>query len=245
MLKTEKLSFSYGKHLIFDGLDFKLTPGVTAVLGPNGCGKSTLLKLLAGLLKPDMSDVLFDNIPLKKLSNRERAEKIAVVPQFPPPALDFTVEELVQMGRSAGKGFFVPETASDTEKITRTLSLLELEKYRHTPCSRLSGGELQRAAAAQAIVQETPVLLLDEPTANLDPAHAVHLLEILHALPVTPYVFWISHDIFLAGKFADRIILLSEGKIAADGTPEDVLEPALLTQIYKAPAEYFSFFAKK
>ena len=245
MLETKHLTFSYGQKTLFDGFDFSLTPGIAVLLGPNGSGKSTLLKLLCGSLKPNSGEVLLNRVPLKNLSGRERAKNIAVVPQFPPPALDFTVEELVETGRYARLGFFAPATGKDKEKITAVLALLELEQYRHTPCSRLSGGELQRAAAAQAIVQETPILLLDEPTANLDPAHAVKMMKILRELPETPYVLMISHDIFLAGRSADRILLLANGKTAADGRPEEVLDSALLTEIYRTPAEYFRFFEKK
>jgi iron complex transport system ATP-binding protein len=245
MIKSKNLSFSYGERTLFTGLDFSLTPGITVLLGPNGCGKTTLLKLLAGALTPGSGELLLDGTPMQKISNRERVGKIAVVPQFPPPALDFSVEELIQLGLHAGSGLFTAETVEDQRKINDILKRLELERYRNTPCSRLSGGELQRAAVAQALVRATPVLLLDEPTASMDPAHAIRLMEILHDLPSTPYILVVSHDIFLSGRFADRAVLLADGKIAADGTADEVLTAARLAEIYAIPEKYFSFFAKK
>ena len=113
MITCKNLSFSYGERTLFTGLDFSLTPGVTILLGPNGCGKTTLLKLLAGVLTPESGELLLDGTSLQKVSNRERVGKIAVVPQFPPPALDFTVEELVQLGLHAGSGLFTAETVED------------------------------------------------------------------------------------------------------------------------------------
>lgn len=245
MLRSENLFFSYGEQPLFEGLDFCLSRGVTALLGPNGCGKSTFLKLLAGALTPRGGELFLDGVPLKDVSARERVAKIAVVPQFPPPALDFSVEELVQLGLHAGEGLFMAESVEEKRKINDILHLLELERYRNTPCSRLSGGELQRAAVAQALVRETPVLLLDEPAANLDPAHSIRLWEILRHLPDTPYVLIISHDLLLAGKFADRVVLFSEGKIIADGPPRKILTAEHLAEIYAIPEEYLTFFAKK
>ena len=214
MITSKNLSFSYGERTLFTGLDFSLTPGITVLLGPNGCGKTTLLKLLAGALTPESGELLLDGTPMQKISNRERVGKIAVVPQFPPPALDFSVEELIQLGLHAGSGLFTAETVEDQRKINDILKRLELERYRNTPCSRLSGGELQRAAVAQALVRATPVLLLDEPMNGLDNQGVLEMRELFKKLrDQGATILMASHNPMDIQEMCDTVHELDNGRL--------------------------------
>ncbi len=241
MLEARQITFSYGSAKLIDGLSLSVAPGdFTMLTGPNGCGKSTVLKLLAGYLKPQSGSVELDGLPLQTYSGRMRSQKIAVVPQEAPPVLDYTVEEMVLMGRTSRLSRFSPPAPEDRKIIDNVLALLELTHLIHRPCNRLSGGERQRVLAASALVQEPEYLLLDEPTSALDPAHALHLPEILKKLPDSPGCLFVTHNLQLAARFADKLILMSENGIFAAGTVREVLSPENIRAVYHCDAELLS-----
>lgn len=239
MLDCTNVTFAYeeGRRVV-DGVSLALAPGdFVMLLGPNGCGKSTLLKLLAGLLRPASGRVLFNDRPVCRLPHRERARTLAVVPQSQAPALDFTVRDMVMMGRHARLSRMSPPTPEDHRLVGEAMALLDLAELAWRPCNRLSGGERQRVAIAAAVAQQAQVILLDEPTSALDPAHAIGVMTLLQELPHRPAVLIVCHDIQLAARYAGRVVLMRQGRIHAEGTPEDVMTPAHLHDVYGCDAQ--------
>ena len=232
-IETQNLFFSYGEKKLLEGISLKLEPGqFTVMLGPNGGGKSTLLKLLTGELRPDSGKVLLDGRPVGEYPGRERAKRLGVVLQTAPPALDFTVWEYVLTGRSARMSPFVPASRTDKEAVRNALELFQADHLADRPCNRLSGGERQRVMLAAAWAAEPEIFLLDEATSATDPAQTFAIMKLLRETARTRTVFMITHDLILAGNFADRILLLRDGRIYADGSPETVMTRENLLAVY-------------
>ncbi len=239
MLECRQVSYAYepGRNVV-SGVDLALTAGDFAMLlGPNGCGKSTLLKLLAGLLLPQTGQVLTGSRLVSRLPHRERARMIAVVSQSQAPALDFTVRDMVMMGRHARLSRMSPPTQEDHRLVNEAIRLLDLVELSQRPCNRLSGGERQRVAIAAAVAQQAQVMLLDEPTSALDPAHAISVMTLLRELPKRPAILMVCHDIQLAARYAKRIVLMKQGSVYADGNPEEVMTPANIERVYGCNAQ--------
>lgn len=227
LLEVQGLRAGYGRKLLLDIDALQIHPHtVTAILGPNGSGKSTLLRCLIGELLPRAGSITVAGKALRDLSAREVARHIAYVPQESGHAFAFTVRELVQMGANLSR----TDQKASLEPILGSLDLAALAERN---LNALSGGERQRASIARALAQDTPCLLLDEPTAHLDLRHQALLRTILQNEAARGKgVGIVLHDLNFAASFADRIILLSKGKIAAQGTPDEVLEPTSLQPIY-------------
>jgi len=206
-----------------------------ALIGPNGAGKTTLLRAVAGLVPYEGSVVLLGT-DTAALDRRERARLLAVVPQAPETPPWLTVTEYVLMGRTPHLGRLAREGAADREAVGRALERLELEELAERQLGTLSGGERQRAVVARALAQEASIVLLDEPTAALDIGHQQQALELLDGLRDTQGLTLVAamHDLTLAAQYADRVLLLSEGRIVADGTPADVLTEDALAEHYGA-----------
>lgn len=241
-LQTKQLSFAYGKtgEMLLKDLDLTLEPGqFTMLLGPNGCGKSTLMRLLSGELEPKSGTVLLDGKPIRKWRLRERAMKMATVLQSAPPVLDFTVEELVMTGRIPYLSAFSGPSDADQTAVRRAMEATMITGLADRITSHLSGGERQRAMIASALAADPEILLLDEPTSATDPAHTLSLLQLFAARARQKTVLMITHDLSLAAQFADRVILLSGGKIAADGSPETVFTRENFRKVYQCDAEIF------
>jgi iron complex transport system ATP-binding protein len=206
-----------------------------ALIGPNGAGKTTLLRAVAGLLPHD-GDVSLFGRHAGGLDRRERARLLAVVPQTPETPPWLTVAEYVLMGRTPHLGRLAREGAADRDAAWRALDRLELEELAQRPLGTLSGGERQRAVVARALAQEASVVLLDEPTAALDIGHQQQALELLDGLRDHQGLTLVAamHDLTLAAQYADRVLLLSEGRIVADGAPGDVLTEEALAEHYGA-----------
>ena len=239
MLECRQASYAYepGRNVV-DGVALTLDAGdFLMLLGPNGCGKSTLLKLLAGLLPPGAGQVLASGRPVSSLPHRERARMIAVVSQSQAPALDFTVRDMVMMGRHARLSRMSPPTSEDHRQVSEAMAMLDLAELSRRPCNRLSGGERQRVAIAAAVAQQAPVILLDEPTSALDPAHAISVMTLLRDLPNRPAVLLVCHDIQLAARYAKRVVLMKQGSVLADGSPEEVITPTILDSVYGCNAQ--------
>jgi len=228
LFEIQNLSFRYPSHSNFELKDIQLSVekgDLLGLLGPNGAGKSTLLRLLAGLLTPIEGKVLWEGLPLRKISAKDKARKIAFVPQSLHFNFPLSVWEIVEMGRHPYLGRFEPMGARDKAICERALSLCDALDFKDRAYEELSGGERQRVLLASALAQTPQVLLLDEPTLSLDLAHQILLFEIVRKLHreegVTVVVA--THELNLAGRYLDRLILLRKGKILADGKPKKVL----------------------
>jgi iron complex transport system ATP-binding protein len=234
-LSLRGVSFAYGSREVLGGLDLTIEAGArTAIIGPNGAGKSTLLRLMAGALPPDAGTIRLDGLELGRLRGRDRARRLAFVPQETRIVFDFTALEVVLMGRAPRLGLLGIEGRHDIEVALGALAATDARTLADRPVSQLSSGERQRVLLARALAQEPDTILLDEPTAYLDLGHQarVHaLLEKENRERGTTIVF-VSHDLNLAAAHATRIVLLSAGRIAADGPPRSVITPDRLRAAY-------------
>ncbi|CAN5795689.1 heme ABC transporter ATP-binding protein [soil metagenome] len=208
----------------------------TALLGPNGSGKSTLLRLLLGAIRPQKGEISYGGRSLHSWSRAELALEIGVVPQAEEIAFPMSVRDLVAMGRYPHLGPWKREAAADREAIDRAMQLCDVLAMRGRPISTLSGGERQRARISRALAQEPRVLALDEPTVALDVSHEMAIFELLRTLCASGVtVLLVTHNLNLAARFADRLILMADGRIAAEGAPTTVLDHSLLERVYGWP----------
>jgi iron complex transport system ATP-binding protein len=232
------VAFGYGGAFRLDLASFDVREGeILGLVGPNSSGKTTLLRLLSKVHVPDRGEIRFRGRPLAAVSRLALAREVAVVPQEEQLAFSITVEELALMGRyprGAGRLFEGPEDLARAREAMALAGVLELGPY---PVDTLAGGERQRAMLARALAQEPHVLLLDEPTSHLDLLHQRHLVRLLRRLNrergIT--VVFVSHDLNLAGELADRLLLVSRGRIVRLGPPEEVLDEAVLEEAYGCP----------
>ncbi len=218
-------------------ISLSVAPGrLLAVVGPNGAGKTTLLRLLSGALVPQAGQVRLDARPLHKLHDRLRARALAVVPQSESSPFPVTVREMVGMGRYPHLGPWERAGSLDHAVVERALDRCAAGHLAERQLARLSGGERQRARIARALAQEAPVLLLDEPTGGLDLRFRMELFHLLRELRADGLaVLVITHDLNLAARFADRLLLLDQGRARARGTPEEVLSGDTLEEVYEWP----------
>ncbi len=209
---------------------------LVAIIGPNGSGKTTLLRVLAGVLRPEEGEVRLGGLALSQYGRRRLARELAVVPQMTLPPFAFTVREYVSLGRNPYLPPWASLRAADLEAIRAALRLAHLEDLAAKPVTELSGGELQRATLARALAQEPSVLLLDEPTSFLDPAHSVAILGLIEELNGRGLtVAAVFHDLNLAAAYSARVIALRDGRVFADGPVEEVLRADALEQLYHTP----------
>ncbi|TDE37608.1 ABC transporter ATP-binding protein [Nonomuraea mesophila] len=197
-----------------------------ALVGPNGCGKSTLLRTIYRALRPSAGLIRVDGDDVHRLSWRESARRTAVVAQETPSELEFTVGEVVLMGRTP----YERDAAADAERCARALDRVGLTGAEERVYATLSGGEKQRALIARALVQETRLLLLDEPTSHLDIRHQLEILHLVRELGVATLA--VLHDLNQAAAFCDRLYVMSAGRVLAGGPPEQVLTPELISEVY-------------
>ncbi len=242
VLAARGLSFTHcgAPAPLFEDLSLRIGSGeFLGVLGPNGSGKSTLLRLLCGILSPDRGEVLLGDRPLGDFRPRERARLVGIVLQEARVLFNFTVLEVVLMGRAPYLGIWGMERAADFAAAREALRIADLQGMEERHLHELSSGERQRAMIARALAQEPRVLLLDEPTAFLDLRHSLEIYEILdrlnrgHGLTVVA----VSHDLNLAARHASRLVLLDRGRLAADGPPSAVLTPGTIRRVYETEAD--------
>lgn len=243
MVNLEALEVVYtypGGVTALDSCDLGLTAGeLVCVLGPNGAGKSTLIKVLGGLLTPDQGQVSLDGSSLATLPARERARRLAMVPQVLAGLPDVTVRDFVAYGRYAHQGIFARASAEDGRAIDAAMLEADLTELGERPLVELSGGQRQRALIARALAQQATLLLVDEPTTALDPAHQISVLELLRGLAERGRgVLVVTHDLNLASQFATRIVLLQDGKKVAAGGPGEVLVRSILEPVYGPELRY-------
>ncbi|MDX2160430.1 MAG: ABC transporter ATP-binding protein [bacterium] len=234
-LAAQQLGVGYLERAVIERLSLEIAHGgITALVGPNGSGKSTLLKTLARLLKPSAGTVLLDGKAIHTLSTTEIARQMAILPQGPSAPHGVTVRELVEQGRYAHVGALRMLKHQDHEAITRALELTDMTAFSHRALDSLSGGERQRAWIALTLAQDTPILLLDEPTTFLDIGHQLEVLELVEQLNRERgmTILLVLHDLNQAARYADRMIVLNGGQIRADGAPSEILTPDLLADVF-------------
>ena len=237
-LTARDLSVSLGDRPVLRDVSFAVAEGERiGLVGPNGSGKTTLLRAVAGLL-PHTGTLDLRGRAVRSWAPRERAREVALVRQQQELGVDFTVENVVALGRAPHLGWFAPLGAADTRRVSEALAAVDLASFADRPVPHLSGGEQQRVFLAQALAQDAPLLLLDEPTAHLDVRHQLDLLARVRALgEAGRTVVAAVHDLELAARFADRLWVLDRGRLVADGPPADVLHPALLRDVFRVEAE--------
>jgi iron complex transport system ATP-binding protein len=234
------LTFERGRRNILDSVDVQFASGkVTAVLGPNGAGKSTLLGCMAGLVQPSLGTVDFDGTPLTALPADERARRIAFLPQTPEVSWPVDVATLVALGRIP---FRRRSSNADNEAaVQRAMQATRTSQWSQRLVTTLSGGERARVLLARVLAGESDWILADEPFAGLDPAHQFEAAELLRSLASQGHgVVLTIHDLALAARIADRVVVLHRGRIVADGAPEAALTPSTLREVYGIEAQWLS-----
>ncbi len=241
LLDVKKLSFAYRSDVpVLRDISLSVQAGrVTVLIGPNGSGKSTLLRALMGQLAIASGEVLWDGRPVARWRPRELARLVAYLPQSPVHEAGWTVGEILRAGRTPYLQAFGVESEKDVEVIRQTAGMLELEDLLHRPMEELSGGQRQRVFLGRALAQEPQALLLDEPSTFLDLKHQVELWRRLKELAEKRgmAILAASHDLQLSAAFADELILLDRGAIAASGAAAAVLRPEALSAVYGLPME--------
>jgi iron complex transport system ATP-binding protein len=236
------VSFAYNGHTVISDFSLMVVEGeVLGLIGPNGAGKTTVLRTLIGQCVPNVGAVLLDGTNVRALSSLARARHIGLVPQGESLAWPLTVEEIVALGRAAHRGWLLPLSTVDRDVIRWALACTHLTELRDRPVDKLSGGERQRTLIARALTQQPAVLLLDEPTANLDIRHQLQVLDLVRELVATHKLAAVLaiHDLTLAARYCDRLVLLHAGRAMACGSPETVLTPEHLRAVFDVQAELY------
>nr|WP_256473262.1 ABC transporter ATP-binding protein [Phyllobacterium sp. 21LDTY02-6] len=233
MLKLTDLGVSLGPRPILHGIDLSVSRGeLVGLIGPNGAGKSTLIRSVFGLV-PSVGEIAIDGRPARRLPLRERARLVALLPQEREIGWAISVEKLVALGRTPHTGFFAAAGAHDRAVVERAIRRMELDALRQRPVTELSGGEKARVLIARALAQDAPLLIADEPTAGLDPAHQIALMQSLADIAADGSAVIASlHDLGLAARWCTRLVLLDKGRIVADGPPGEVLTAERLRSVY-------------
>jgi iron complex transport system ATP-binding protein len=238
-IALEGVTVRLGGRPVVDDVDVQVAEGEwVALIGPNGAGKTTMLRAIAGLV-PFEGSIAINDRPTVEMHRRELARTVAVVPQEPSTPPWLTVGEYVLLGRTPHLGALAREGTGDHAAVARALQRLDLLGFRDRLLGTLSGGEKQRAVVARALAQEARIVILDEPTAALDIGHQQQALELLDDLRDESGLTLVAamHDLTLAAQYADRMVLLDEGRVVADGPPAEVLTEALIAEHYAATIE--------
>ena len=241
-IALNSVSFEYQDKSILSDISFELsTNEILGVIGPNGAGKSTIIKLLSKILMPSKGTVLLNNVDIQKISRKDLAKNIAVLPQSYIMPEAFTVFELVMMGRTPHLGMWQQETIEDIELVQNAMQQTDIWDMRERMAAELSGGERQRLLIARAFVQEARYLLLDEPTNHLDIKHQLQSLRFLkQKLSSELGILVVIHDLNIAAQLCDRILLLHKGKVATIGTPNEVLTQDNINTYFEAETQILS-----
>jgi len=235
-IDVKNIEISYGAEEILKNVSLNCnSQEFIGIIGPNGSGKSTLLKCIYRILKPSYGCVYIDGVPLESISIRDSARKIAVVSQHNDYSFEFTVRDIVLMGRSPHKRTMERDNLNDYRIVEEALDVVNMKSYANRNFSTLSGGERQRVILARALAQNTPYLILDEPTNHLDISHQLQMLKTIKGL--NKIVISAIHDLNIAAMFCDRIYALSDGKIVGEGKPEEILTSNFIFKIYNVESE--------
>jgi iron complex transport system ATP-binding protein len=237
LLDLARVTIRRGPCPVVDAVSLRLGAGeLVGLLGPNGAGKTTLMRAILGLV-PAEGAIALGDAPLAALASRRRAHRVAYLPQEREIAWPLAVEALVALGRHPHRSRGAGLSSADRAAVETALARTDASHLRHRPATELSGGERARVLVARALAQDAPLLLADEPTAGLDPAHAIGLMETFAGLAAEGHGVLISlHDLALAARHCHRIVLMEAGRIVADGPPEAVLSPERLAATYGVTA---------
>lgn len=241
-LAADAVSLDYGAQPIISELNLSVPDGaVTTIIGPNGCGKSTLLRGLARLRRATSGAVILDGQEIHRWSTVEVARRMGLLGQQPTPPAGIVVEELVHRGRYPHQSFFQPPSREDSAAVEKALALAGIRELRQRPVDQLSGGQRQRAWIAMALAQETPLLLLDEPTTYLDLAHQLEVMDLVKRLnrEEARTIVMVLHDVNEAARVSDYIVAMADGRIVHEGVPADVLTEEVLSTLYGVPCDVY------
>lgn len=235
-LKVENLSFSYGENLVLDRINASFEPGFNVILGPNAAGKSTLLKCICGQLKTEEM-VTVNGVPISKLNNSELAGELSYLPQDTQTNIRLTVIESVLLGRVHTLRWHLHE--DDIASAEGCLTELGISHLAHRYLTELSGGQQKLVAIAQALVKDPKILVLDEPTNSLDLKHQFELFDLIKKIVEERNIVIVMalHDLNMAVRYADQIVVLNEGKVYAKGEPSQVVTSEMLAEVYRISAE--------
>jgi iron complex transport system ATP-binding protein len=242
-LRSENVTLAYGDATIVQELDLTISDGeITTIIGPNGCGKSTLLRAMARLKRAEAGSVILDGQMIHHLPTREVAKKLGLLSQGSSAPAGITVEDLCRRGRYPHQAFLQAPNKHDEEVVNRALELAGMTALRKRPVDELSGGQRQRAWIAMVLAQETPLLLLDEPTTYLDMAHQMQIVDLVKRLNETDgrTVVMVLHDVNEAARISDRIVAMKDGHVLREGTPADILDPVLLEELYGVGCDVYA-----
>ncbi|AGT43657.1 ABC transporter ATP-binding protein [Treponema pedis] len=240
ILQIEHLNLSYGSSSIIEDLNISVRAGqIVSIIGPNASGKSTILKAIAGILKPASGKIFIEGKDISKMKTKELAKKVSILLQQNKYPDEITVEELIFFGRYPHKNNFEFFNQSDNEIVKKVLQLTNTFGLRHKTLETLSGGERQRTWIAMALAQEPSILLFDEPTTFLDPAHQIEFLELVNGLnkKTNTAIILVLHDLNQAARYGNYIFALKDKKLFVQGTPEKVLTPENILSIYNIKTE--------
>ncbi|AJY74365.1 ABC transporter ATP-binding protein [Paenibacillus beijingensis] len=239
-LVTEQLHIGYGNRTIVEDLNLHIPDGkITALVGANGSGKSTILKTMARIMKPEAGQVLLDGKSIQRRSTKEVATQLAILPQHPTAPDGLTVAELVSYGRFPHQRGIGSLSADDRKAIRWALEVTGMAEFDSRPVDQLSGGQRQRAWIAMSIAQDTEILFLDEPTTFLDMAHQLEVLHLLRRLNREEgrTIVMVVHDLNHAAQYAEHVVAIKQGRIAAEGAPESVITCDMLRDVFGVEAE--------
>jgi iron complex transport system ATP-binding protein len=234
LLRFDGVGFRFGSRSVLEGLSFEIAPGTcNALIGPNGVGKTTLLRLASGSLTASTGEVTVSGTPIAKVHRRQRAQLVALVPQQLDVPFDFSVQQIVEQGRTPYLGLLRGPGREDRAAVDRALELADVSGLRHRVFNELSGGERQRVKIALGLAQQPELLLLDEPTQNLDIGRQVELIDLLHYLRLTGLTILASiHDLHLVPQNFDCVHLLGPRHTHRSGTPDEVLTTPMLAEAF-------------
>lgn len=234
-LSIEGLSLGYGDRTVIEGLDLSIAAGdLTAIVGPNACGKSTLLRSLSRLLTPRAGQVLLDGRQVHRIPPKQLARTLGLLPQTPVAPEGITVADLVGRGRHPHQGLFARWSTADDDAVAAALDATATAELAERPVDELSGGQRQRVWIAMALAQDTDVLLLDEPTTFLDVSHQIEVLDLLTDLNRRrgTTVVMVLHDLNLAARYADHLVVLSRGTVRVAGAAGEVLTEEVVQEVF-------------
>lgn len=237
-IDVKDLSYSYGDRNVLNNINLSFNRGnFYSVIGPNGSGKSTFIKNISKIIAPKHESVFVENQDICSLNNKELAKIMAVIPQNLHMDYDFTVFDIVMMGRSPYKRRFQDFNLEDRKIAEKYMKATNTWELRNKLVTEISGGEVQRVIAARALCQETDIILLDEPTSHLDIQYQIEFLNIFRSLKKDRVIIAVLHDLNLTSIFSDEIILICEGKVLARGKPWEVINKENIKKVYNLSVE--------
>lgn len=238
-ISVDALTLGYDQTIILDTLSLAIPRGkITVLAGPNGCGKSTLLRAIRRLHKPGAGRILLETTDIAQLGAKLLARKIGLLAQSPSAPDDMTVEELVRLGRYPHQSMLQPWSAEDARALETAMAGTGVSHLRERHLGSLSGGQLQRVWIAMVLAQETEIVCLDEPVNHLDMAHQLDCLDLVRQLHSTMgrTIILVLHDLNLAARYADHLVFLRDGAVAASGRPEDLMTKELIASVFDVEA---------